>query len=210
MNSAFCIHNATVIAGYARMDRSAVFVEGNSIADIFSERRFAQKAFGPEVELIDAQGAYLTPGFIDTHIHGIGGFGTEDLSADSILGMSRALPSWGVTSFAPTIYPMPEEDMIRAIRAVFGDAADGINVSSTKSATGHMLGAAGAVEAIISTLAIVHGAIPPTINLAQQDPECNLNCTPNVPRRRTVDAVLSNSSGFGGHNATLVVRRLTD
>lgn len=118
MNSAFCIHNATVIAGYARMDRSAVFVEGNSIADIFSERRFAQKAFGPEVELIDAQGAYLTPGFIDTHIHGIGGFGTEDLSADSILGMSRALPSWGVTSFAPTIYPMPEEDMIRAIRAV--------------------------------------------------------------------------------------------
>jgi N-acetylglucosamine-6-phosphate deacetylase len=118
VHSAFCIHNATVIAGYARMDRSAVLVEDNAIADIFSERRFAQKTFPPEVELIDAQGAYLTPGFIDTHIHGIGGYGTEDLSADSILEMSRILPAWGVTSFTPTIYPMPEEDMIMAIRAV--------------------------------------------------------------------------------------------
>jgi N-acetylglucosamine-6-phosphate deacetylase len=118
MRTAFCIHNATVIAGYARMDRSAVLVEGNSIADVFSERRFAQKTFAPDVELIDAGGAYLTPGFIDTHIHGIGGYGTEDLSADSILEMSRILPAWGVTSFVPTIYPMPEEDMLRAVRAV--------------------------------------------------------------------------------------------
>lgn len=118
MGSAFCIHNATVIAGYARMDRSAVLVEDNQIADIFSERRFAQKTFAPDVELIDAESAYLTPGLIDTHIHGIGGYGTEDMSVDSILGMSGMLPAWGVTSFVPTIYPMPEEDMIRAIRAV--------------------------------------------------------------------------------------------
>ncbi|MEN6500600.1 MAG: N-acetylglucosamine-6-phosphate deacetylase [Rectinema sp.] len=118
MRSAFCIHNATVIAGYARMDRSAVLVEGDSIADVFSERRFAQKTFAPDVELIDAGGAYLTPGFIDTHIHGIGGYGTEDLSADSILEMSKLLPAWGVTSFVPTIYPMPEENMLRAVRAV--------------------------------------------------------------------------------------------
>ncbi|SLM18652.1 N-acetylglucosamine-6-phosphate deacetylase [uncultured spirochete] len=118
MGSAFCIHNATVIAGYARMDRSAVLVEGNLIADIFSERRFAQKTFAPDVELIDAEGAYLTPGLIDTHIHGIGGYGTEDMSADSILGMSKMLPAWGVTSFVPTIYPMPEEDMLRAVRAI--------------------------------------------------------------------------------------------
>ena len=118
MRSAFCIHNATVIAGYARMDRSAVLVEGDSIADVFSERRFAQKTFASDVELIDAGGAYLTPGFIDTHIHGIGGYGTEDLSADSILEMSKLLPAWGVTSFVPTIYPMPEEDMLRAVRAV--------------------------------------------------------------------------------------------
>lgn len=118
MNSAFCIHNATVLAGYARMDRSAVLVEGNFIADIFSERRFSQRSFSSQIELIDAAGAYLMPGFIDTHIHGIGGYGTEDISTDSILGMSRILPSWGVTSFIPTLYPMPEELMIKAIRAI--------------------------------------------------------------------------------------------
>ena len=81
------------------------------------------------------------------------------------------------------------------------------NVSSTKSATGHMLGAAGAVEAIVSALTIVNGIIPPTINMTQQDPECDLNVTPNAPVRREVQAVLSNSSGFGGHNATLALRR---
>ncbi len=109
-----------------------------------------------------------------------------------------------------TSTPMNDANEIRAIRAVFGEAAGGINVSSTKSATGHMLGAAGAVETIFSTLAIVHGIIPPTINLAQQDPECDLNCTANTPQRRAVTAALSNSSGFGGHNATLAVRRLSD
>jgi len=118
MKQSFCIHNATVIAGYARMDRSAVFVEGESIADVFSERRFAQRTFPSDVELIDAKGGFLTPGLIDTHIHGIGGFGTEDMSTDALLQMSQILPAWGVTSFIPTIYPMPEEEMVRAIKGV--------------------------------------------------------------------------------------------
>ncbi len=118
MTPSLCIHNATVIAGYARMDRSAVLVEGTDITDIFSERRFSQKVFGPEVRLLDAGGAYLFPGLIDTHIHGIGGYGTEDMRADSIRQMSRILPQWGVTAFIPTIYPMAEEDMILSIRAV--------------------------------------------------------------------------------------------
>ncbi|HVZ47151.1 MAG TPA: beta-ketoacyl synthase N-terminal-like domain-containing protein, partial [Gemmatimonadaceae bacterium] len=109
-----------------------------------------------------------------------------------------------------TSTPMNDANEIRAIRAVFGEHADGINVSSTKSSTGHMLGAAGAVEAIFSTLAIVNGIIPPTVNLTQQDPECDLNCTPLTPQRREVSAVLSNSSGFGGHNATLALRRFRD
>lgn len=109
-----------------------------------------------------------------------------------------------------TSTPMNDANEIRAIRTVFGEAASGINVSSTKSATGHMLGAAGAVEAIFTMLAIVNGVIPPTINLTQQDPECDLNCTPNAPVRRDVAAVLSNSSGFGGHNATLAIRRQPD
>lgn len=107
-----------------------------------------------------------------------------------------------------TSTPMNDPNEIRAIRAVFGAHAEALNVSSTKSATGHMLGAAGAVEAIFSLLAIAHGVIPPTINLNTPDPECDLNCTPNVAARREVRAVLSNSSGFGGHNATLALRRL--
>lgn len=107
-----------------------------------------------------------------------------------------------------TSTPMNDSNEIRAIRTVFGAHADSINVSSTKSATGHMLGAAGAVEAIVSLLTIVNGIIPPTINLHSQDPECDLNCTPNTPVTRNVSAVLSNSSGFGGHNATIAMRRL--
>lgn len=107
-----------------------------------------------------------------------------------------------------TSTPMNDSNEIRAIRTVFGAHADGINVSSTKSATGHMLGAAGAVEAIVSLLTIVNGIVPPTINLHSQDPECDLNCTPNTPVTRDVSAVLSNSSGFGGHNATIAMRRL--
>jgi 3-oxoacyl-[acyl-carrier-protein] synthase II len=109
-----------------------------------------------------------------------------------------------------TSTPMNDPNEIRAIRAVFGAHADALNVSSTKSATGHMLGAAGAVEAIFCLLAITHGVIPPTINLESQDPECDLNCTARVAVRREVRAAVSNSSGFGGHNASLAMRALPD
>jgi 3-oxoacyl-[acyl-carrier-protein] synthase II len=94
-----------------------------------------------------------------------------------------------------------------AIKAVFGDTIRNINVSSTKSATGHMLGAAGAVEFVISALAVVEGKIPPTINYETPDPECDLDYTPNKMVEREVNAVISNSFGFGGHNTTLAVKR---
>jgi len=97
-----------------------------------------------------------------------------------------------------------------AIKAVFGDAAKTVNVSSTKSATGHMLGAAGAVEFVVSTLAVQDGIIPPTINYETADPECDLDYTPNKPVKRDVRAVLSNSFGFGGHNTTLAVQRYAE
>lgn len=107
-----------------------------------------------------------------------------------------------------TSTPLNDSNEIRAIKSVFGPHATGLNVSSTKSSTGHMLGAAGAVESIFSALAIRHGIIPPTINLQTPDPECDLDCTANTPVRREVHAVLSNSSGFGGHNASIALRRL--
>lgn len=92
----------------------------------------------------------------------------------------------------------------RAIHAVFGAAAAGLPVSSTKPVTGHLLGAAGAVEAIICLQALAAGLIPPTINYAEPDPACDLDCVPNVPRRAKLRTAMSNSFGFGGHNASLV------
>ncbi len=109
-----------------------------------------------------------------------------------------------------TSTPANDLNETAAIKAVFGDEAKKVNVSSTKSATGHMLGAAGAVELVISTLAINNCLIPPTINYQTPDPECDLNYTPNKPVKREVEYALSNSFGFGGHNTTLAVKRFTD
>jgi 3-oxoacyl-[acyl-carrier-protein] synthase II len=94
-----------------------------------------------------------------------------------------------------------------AIKKVFGDAARSLMVSSTKSMTGHMLGAAGGVEAGISALAVQRGIIPPTINYTTPDPECDLDYVPNTARERRVKYAMSNSYGFGGTNACLIVSR---
>ncbi|MEN9282675.1 MAG: beta-ketoacyl-ACP synthase [Verrucomicrobiota bacterium] len=98
----------------------------------------------------------------------------------------------------------------KAIKLTFGDHAKaGLMVSSTKSMTGHLLGAAGGVELAASVLAIRDGIVPPTINLENQDPECDLDCVPNHAREAKVDVAMSNSFGFGGHNATVLVRRFS-
>jgi 3-oxoacyl-[acyl-carrier-protein] synthase II len=94
-----------------------------------------------------------------------------------------------------------------ALKQVFGEHAGRLPVSSTKSMTGHLLGAAGGIEAIFSILAIHRGVLPPTINQEVPDPECDLDYIPNVARRAEVRTVLSNSFGFGGVNACLVFAR---
>ena len=91
-----------------------------------------------------------------------------------------------------------------------GDHAQRLFVSSTKSATGHTLGAAGGLEFAFCALAVRDGMIPPTINYQTPDPECDLNYVPNVAVKHEVDVALSNSFGFGGHNCTLAVRRFRD
>jgi 3-oxoacyl-[acyl-carrier-protein] synthase II len=108
-----------------------------------------------------------------------------------------------------TSTPLGDIAEIKAIQQVFGDATYHLNISSTKSMTGHLLGAAGAIEAIASILAINHSFVPPTINHFTDDPELDsrLNLTFNEAQSRDVKTILSNTFGFGGHNATLIVRK---
>jgi 3-oxoacyl-(acyl-carrier-protein) synthase len=95
----------------------------------------------------------------------------------------------------------------QAIKTVFGEHARKLAVSSTKGATGHMLGAAGAVEMTICTLAIQHGVVPPTINYTTPDPDCDLDYVPNTARQMPVNAIVNNSFGFGGHNASIAAKK---
>ena len=109
-----------------------------------------------------------------------------------------------------TSTPLGDNAELKAIIAVFGEAAYDINISSTKSMTGHLLGAAGAIEAIAGILAMTHSFIPPTINHFTDDPEIDpkLNLTFNEAQQRKVDVVLSNTFGFGGHNTSLIFKKL--
>src|ERR1017187_1818703 len=97
----------------------------------------------------------------------------------------------------------------QAIKTVFGSYAKKVAVSSTKGATGHMLGAAGAGEMTVCALAIKHGVVPPTINLQVPDPECDLDYVPNTARELKVNVIINNSFGFGGHNASIAARKFT-
>ncbi len=106
-----------------------------------------------------------------------------------------------------TSTPLNDKIETKAIKQVFGEFAYKIPISSTKSMTGHLLGAAGAIEFVVSCLAIQDQIIPPTINYKNPDPECDLDYVPNQARKAKLDVILSNSLGFGGHNVTLIVRR---
>ena len=106
-----------------------------------------------------------------------------------------------------TSTPLNDKYETMAMKGVFDEYAYNIPISSTKSMTGHLLGASGALEAAISSLAIAEEIIPPTINLQNADPECDLNYTPNKSQHKRVNAAMSNSFGFGGHNASLTFRR---
>lgn len=113
-----CIHNATVLNGFTTMKNCAVLIKQHKIIDVFNETRFLKKTFKPDTVFIDVKGAYVSPGFIDTHIHGFGGYGTDDYSTESILKMSELLTPYGVTSFIPTLYSAQEDKLIAGIKAI--------------------------------------------------------------------------------------------
>lgn len=138
----------------------------------------------------------------------------EENGAGAIACMRQALACAGLApeqidyvNAHGTSTPLNDITETRAIKAVFGEHARRLAISSTKSMTGHLLGAAGALEAVLSVRAIETACIPPTINLESADPECDLDYVPQVARPAPLQAVLSNSFGFGGHNACLVFGR---
>ncbi len=108
-----------------------------------------------------------------------------------------------------TSTPLGDIGETKAIKKVFGESAYKMNLSSTKSMTGHLLGAAGAVEAIATILAVVNNRIPPTINFENPDPECDLNYTFNKPQDKKVEYALSNAFGFGGHNTSIIFKKFS-
>jgi N-acetylglucosamine-6-phosphate deacetylase len=122
--SSVCLYNGTVLTGFAPMEDCAVLVEDGLISDVFSRKRFEQRNFKDKVQLIDVKGAYISPGFIDTHIHGIGGYGTDDAGikapagTEAVLAMSKLLAQRGVTAFNPTLYPCESAQMLAAVREI--------------------------------------------------------------------------------------------
>jgi 3-oxoacyl-[acyl-carrier-protein] synthase II len=129
--------------------------------------------------------------------------------------MSDSLKSAGLSASAidyinahGTSTPLGDKAETQAVKRVFGEHARKLSISSTKSQLGHSLGASGGIEMVVTVKTLTDGVIPPTINLTHPDPDCDLDYTPNEPRQRSIRYAMSNSFGFGGHNASLVIARL--
>ncbi len=189
------------------------FVMGEGSAVLVLEELEHAKARGAEIY------AEIAGGGLSADAHHITATHPEGLGA--ILAMNMALEDAGMKpsdidyiNTHGTSTPVGDLGEVKAIKAVFGDDAYKLNISSTKSMTGHLLGATGAIEAFFSVMALNEGIIPPTINHAEDDLDeeidYNLNFTFNKAQHRKVRAALSNSFGFGGHNATVIVKEYQD
>jgi 3-oxoacyl-[acyl-carrier-protein] synthase II len=139
-----------------------------------------------------------------------GGEGAARCMAMAIKDAGIAPSEMGYINAHGTSTKYGDELETMAIKTVFGDHAHKVPVSSTKSMTGHLLGAAGGVEAVVSVLVLDRGILPPTINLENPDPECDLDYVPNTARKQQVEIVMSNSFGFGGTNASIVFRKFAN
>lgn len=166
------------------------------------------------LEHAQARGAHIYAEIIGYGMSGDAYHMTEPDPEGAARSMNKALKDAGVEPNSidyinahGTSTPVGDKSETLAVKKVFGDHAYKLAVSSTKSMTGHLLGAAGGVEAVVLALTLQNGIIPPTANLDNQDPELDLDFVPNVPREAKVQVALSNSFGFGGHNATIVMRK---
>ncbi|MFA7525768.1 MAG: beta-ketoacyl-ACP synthase II, partial [Acidithiobacillus sp.] len=139
-----------------------------------------------------------------------GGEGAARCMRAALRNASMSPEMVGYINAHGTSTPLGDRSETDAVHTVFGEHAQRLAMSSTKSMTGHLLGAAGGVEAIFTTLALYHGILPPTINLDQADEGCDLDYVPLKARKASVEVALSNSFGFGGTNSSLVFRRVDD
>jgi 3-oxoacyl-[acyl-carrier-protein] synthase II len=133
------------------------------------------------------------------------GTGAARAMSDALADARLAPTDIGYINAHGTSTPLGDKAETQAIKRVFGAAAKGISISSTKSQLGHTLGASGGIELVVTVKALAHGVIPPTINLQTPDPDCDLDYTPNAARERRFAYAMSNSFGFGGHNASVVI-----
>lgn len=136
------------------------------------------------------------------------GTGAGRAMSDALKDANLAHDQIGYINAHGTSTPLGDKAETAAIKRVFGEAARQVSISSIKSQLGHTLGASGGIELVVTVKSLVAGVIPPTINLHTPDPACDLDYTPNVPRERRFTAAMSNSFGFGGHNASVVIGTL--
>jgi 3-oxoacyl-[acyl-carrier-protein] synthase II len=133
------------------------------------------------------------------------GTGAARAMSDALADAQLKPADIGYINAHGTSTPLGDKAETQAIKRVFGDHAKSVSISSTKSQLGHTLGASGGIEAVVTVKALAHGVIPPTINLTNPDPDCDLDYTPNTAREVRTTNALSNSFGFGGHNACIVL-----
>ena len=187
------------------------FVMGEGGAAIMLEEYESAKSRGAKIY------AEIIGGGLSADAHHLTAPHPEGLGAELV--MKRALKDANIApeevdyvNVHGTATPLGDISETKAIKAVFGEHAYKLNISSTKSMTGHLLGAAGAIEAMASIMATIHDVVPPTINLENLDPEIDpkLNLTPNKAQKRTVNVALSNTFGFGGHNTSVIFRKFSN
>ncbi len=187
------------------------FVIGEGAGALVLEELEHAKARGAKIYAEVAGGGMSADAYHFTAPHPEG-LGARKSMSDAIKDAGMKPEDIDYVNTHGTSTPVGDPAEINGIKATFGEHVYNMNISATKSMTGHLLGAAGAIEALASIMAITKGVIPPTINLHELDPEIDpkLNLTANKAQKRDVRAVLSNTFGFGGHNATVILRKYTE
>ena len=181
-----------------------VFSEGAGLV-LFEELDHAQSRGAPILAEVVGFGTTCDAGHITSpDEHGTGAAAAMQAALDS--GDIKPAQIDYINAHG-TSTPLGDKAETQAIKTVFGEHAYQVGISSTKSQLGHSLGASGGIELILTTKAILEGKIPPTINLTNPDPDCDLDYTPNTAKDREITYAMSNSFGFGGHNASIIVRK---